>query len=333
MPPKAEATYYNIIGVEPTASPEEITKAYRQQASKLHPDKDLANPNATSNFQELGDAYETLIDPSRKARYDEATFGTSILQGFVKFRPTTMPVWQQNSSLYRNMVGAEPDGRRAVFDKMVKWISEDYYEGVQAEWIDDLCHALALLRKSEVRDRHHSLIERTGQFKMESARSEAICNLFIGVPKHGDPSERLMVFDKIVKLANETTFFGTLKIKDEPYRGQMISAATSVLPFLGPLSERRKRCDLLGQMLNKIKMRPERDDRVGQAVFDVVTANAKILEEESRQLIATGGTQQEGLSHSAGGSGPAGSMGPAAQQAATLRDRFANVVTTLSRRA
>jgi curved DNA-binding protein CbpA len=70
MPPKAEDTYYDIIGVEPTADLKEIKKAYREQALKQHPDKNLDDPEATENFKALQNAYETLKDPSKRRDYD-----------------------------------------------------------------------------------------------------------------------------------------------------------------------------------------------------------------------------------------------------------------------
>lgn len=59
-------THYEILGVSESASPEEIKKAYRKLASVHHPDKG----GDTARFQEIQVAYDTLIDPQRKAQYD-----------------------------------------------------------------------------------------------------------------------------------------------------------------------------------------------------------------------------------------------------------------------
>ena len=59
--------YYNILGVEKTASEADIKKAYRRLASKLHPDKGGNN----EDFQRLQEAYATLSDPNKRAAYDQ----------------------------------------------------------------------------------------------------------------------------------------------------------------------------------------------------------------------------------------------------------------------
>lgn len=62
--------FYQILEVEKNASKEEIKKAFRQKARKLHPDVNKA-PDAEERFKELGRAYETLIDDEKRALYDQ----------------------------------------------------------------------------------------------------------------------------------------------------------------------------------------------------------------------------------------------------------------------
>merc|ERR1719408_669060 len=64
-------TYYQILGVTPEASSEDIKNSYRKLALKLHPDKNRDNPDATEKFQELQEAYEVLSDPERRTSYDQ----------------------------------------------------------------------------------------------------------------------------------------------------------------------------------------------------------------------------------------------------------------------
>lgn len=66
-----ETRYYEILGVEPTATDVELKKAYRKQAIKCHPDKNRNDPNAAAQFQELGEAYGILQDSNLRAVYDE----------------------------------------------------------------------------------------------------------------------------------------------------------------------------------------------------------------------------------------------------------------------
>ena len=62
--------YYAALGVERGASPEEIRKAYRRLAQKYHPDVSK-EPGAEARFKEIGEAYQTLKDPEKRAAYDE----------------------------------------------------------------------------------------------------------------------------------------------------------------------------------------------------------------------------------------------------------------------
>ncbi|HMH19442.1 MAG TPA: DnaJ C-terminal domain-containing protein [Burkholderiales bacterium] len=62
--------YYGVMGVERKATPEEIKSAYRKLARKYHPDVSK-EPGAEEKFKEIGEAYETLKDPQKRAAYDQ----------------------------------------------------------------------------------------------------------------------------------------------------------------------------------------------------------------------------------------------------------------------
>lgn len=62
--------YYQIMGLERGASPEEIKRAYRKLARKYHPDVSK-EANAEENFKNVGEAYEVLKDPEKRAKYDQ----------------------------------------------------------------------------------------------------------------------------------------------------------------------------------------------------------------------------------------------------------------------
>ncbi len=63
--------YYKVLGVDKTASEEEIKKAYRKLARKLHPDLNPNDKDAHQKFQQVNEANEVLSDPEKRKKYDQ----------------------------------------------------------------------------------------------------------------------------------------------------------------------------------------------------------------------------------------------------------------------
>jgi len=67
--------YYKILGVEKSATKDEIKKAFRKLAHENHPDKNKGNAGAEQKFKEASEAYSTLSDDAKRKQYD--TFGSA----------------------------------------------------------------------------------------------------------------------------------------------------------------------------------------------------------------------------------------------------------------
>ena len=96
--------YYKILGVEKTASQEEIKKAFRKLAHKYHPDK---NGGDEEKFKEINEAYQVLSDEKKRAQYDQfgRVGGTGAGQGFSGFGGA----WQDFSGFQGNPFGGFAD--------------------------------------------------------------------------------------------------------------------------------------------------------------------------------------------------------------------------------
>ncbi len=93
--------YYAIMGVNRNASPEDIKRAYRKLARKYHPDVSK-EPKAEERFKELGEAYEVLKDPQKRANYDQ--LGSDWQAGQEFKRP---PHWQQQTESAYDFTGGD----------------------------------------------------------------------------------------------------------------------------------------------------------------------------------------------------------------------------------
>ncbi|MBR6116054.1 MAG: molecular chaperone DnaJ [Paludibacteraceae bacterium] len=114
--------YYEVLGVDKTASAEEIKKAYRKKAIQYHPDKNPGDKTAEEKFKEAAEAYEVLSDPQKRQRYDQ--FGHAGMQGMGGFSGggmTMEDIFQQFGDVFasagfdfRDFMGGHGGGSRRV---------------------------------------------------------------------------------------------------------------------------------------------------------------------------------------------------------------------------
>lgn len=71
--------YYEALGVEKNATPEQIKSAYRKLAKQHHPDLNEGNEKAAQKFKEINEAYQILSDEKKRAQYDQ--FGSAAFDG------------------------------------------------------------------------------------------------------------------------------------------------------------------------------------------------------------------------------------------------------------
>src|SRR5207253_5883520 len=106
---------YEVLGVSKGASPEDIKKAYRKLAKKLHPDSNKKDPKAATKFAELNGAYEIVGDEGKRKAFDRGEIdaeGKPRFQGFEGFggRPGGSPFGGREGNFESFTWG--PDGFR-----------------------------------------------------------------------------------------------------------------------------------------------------------------------------------------------------------------------------
>ena len=66
-----EKDYYAVLGVSPSATDKELSRAFKKLAKQLHPDANPGNTEAEERFKEVSAAYDVLSDATKRAEYDE----------------------------------------------------------------------------------------------------------------------------------------------------------------------------------------------------------------------------------------------------------------------
>ena len=66
-----EKNYYEVLGVAESATPKDVTRAYRKLARQHHPDANPGNDQSEERFKEISAAYDVLGDETKRKEYDE----------------------------------------------------------------------------------------------------------------------------------------------------------------------------------------------------------------------------------------------------------------------
>lgn len=124
--------YYKVLGVDKNASEEDIKKAYRKLARKLHPDLNPNDKEAHKKFQEINEANEVLSDPEKRKKYDQYGKDWQHAEQFEqqrKARQSAQPEYEQHfygegdtdfSSFFESLFGSQ--GRKSK----TKFRGQDY---------------------------------------------------------------------------------------------------------------------------------------------------------------------------------------------------------------
>lgn len=137
--------YYKIMGLERAASQDDIKRAYRKLARKYHPDVSKEK-NAEASFKEVGEAYEVLKDPEKRAAYDH--LGANYKAG-QEFKPP--PDWDSGfefsgggftgteagfSDFFEQLFGQQFHGAQSVRGSQFKARGEDHHAKVVVDLED-----------------------------------------------------------------------------------------------------------------------------------------------------------------------------------------------------
>ena len=95
--------YYELLGVSREASVEEIRAAYRKRASESHPDRHPGDAEVAKKFCEFSQAYEILMDPAQRQRYDRSgstSKGNGLFDSLAEDLESAMAIFGQVMSLF-----------------------------------------------------------------------------------------------------------------------------------------------------------------------------------------------------------------------------------------
>src|SRR5580765_233501 len=136
--------YYKILGVSKTATEEDIKKAYRKLARKLHPDLNPNDKEAHKKFQQINEANEVLSDPEKRKKYDQYGENWQHAEEFEKARHSSAGQGGRRPHSQEDMFSDFGEGQYSDFfeqmfgsrSKNAKYRGQDYQAELQLSMRD-----------------------------------------------------------------------------------------------------------------------------------------------------------------------------------------------------
>lgn len=152
MPATVLKDHYKTLELHPSASADEVRKAYRALARKYHPDVNADNPYAIDYFREVKEAYEVLREPTMRRRYDEERRLSGMgnrAKDAIKVTPQWILAESRRLSKHMTTVDTYRMSHKSLYDYICLLLADshmavlrrDYDEGMNALIVDELLYA------------------------------------------------------------------------------------------------------------------------------------------------------------------------------------------------
>ena len=112
----AKRDYYEILEVSREETADGIKKSYRRLALKYHPDKNPGDKSSEEKFKELGEAYEALSDPQKRATYDQ--YGHAAFDPRQRARGGAGAGFHDPFDIFREVFGGAGGGGGSIFENL-----------------------------------------------------------------------------------------------------------------------------------------------------------------------------------------------------------------------
>ncbi len=128
MPPVQLKDYYSILELPPSASGDEIKKAYRRLAHQYHPDKKINDPYAAAQFSDIKEAYEILSNPAKKDYYLQQRWYAQSIGKKIKHQTITpVTILKQILELdrYASKLDVHRTNQQDLFNQVISTLSDE----------------------------------------------------------------------------------------------------------------------------------------------------------------------------------------------------------------